>query len=428
MAAVQVSKTPSPPPRVRTPQTPKFGAFGDNWEPYSPRKSARIANRTPSPQTSTTASRNTTSRKSTFSTPAGSPQKKRAPAMDSVIRASRANAPAATSSADSLGIGSSKSQPRTTAGMLPTPAKTPRKQPDEKFEAGVRAVARNLFAGESSTSEAVASPRKRKAKTYTGVSLESFRAEEIEEEIPIFTDSRDRLPEVDDSAANPFYGNTAEDQQPSTRRSSRVKKVLVPGHGRIPVDEAVQRGDGIVYVFRGKSFWKPREDGNCGDDENRGGDPSADGEALALPSVQRSGSPPRRSTRSSIKPRLLFPPQEEKQISHDTDEEEAATDIEDHIITANADTEEPQIETPDEVSVPDTPAAPRFAPASPPTTGRATRVSKRLIAEATPVKHTGRRSPFDSWKRSKTGAAPHGQKREAESSLEATGASKRLRA
>jgi hypothetical protein len=133
--------------------------------------------------------------------------------------------------------------------MLPTPAKTPRKQPDEKLEAGVRAVARNLFAGEASTSEAIASPRKRKAKTYTGVSLESFRAEEVEEDISIFTDSRDRLPEVDDSADNPFYGSTTGNHQPSTRRSTRVKKVLIPGHGKIPVDEAVQRGDGIVYVL-----------------------------------------------------------------------------------------------------------------------------------------------------------------------------------
>lgn len=133
--------------------------------------------------------------------------------------------------------------------MLPTPAKTPRKQPDEKFEAGVRAVARNLFTGESSTAEALASPRKRKPKTYTGVSLDSFRAEVVEEEIPIFTDSRDRLPEVDDSADNPFYGNTTEEQQPSRRRSTRVKKIIVPGVGKIPVDEAVQRGDGIVYVL-----------------------------------------------------------------------------------------------------------------------------------------------------------------------------------
>ena len=134
--------------------------------------------------------------------------------------------------------------------MLPTPSKTPRKQSDDKLEAGVRAVARNLFtSSDSSSSSSVASPRKRKTKTYTGLSLESFRAEEVEEDIAIFTDSRDRLPEVDGSAENPFYGNSENPQSTSTRRSTRVKKVVVPGVGRIPVDEAVQRGDGIVYVL-----------------------------------------------------------------------------------------------------------------------------------------------------------------------------------
>ncbi|KAH8196492.1 hypothetical protein TruAng_009356 [Truncatella angustata] len=444
MAAVQVqvSNTPSPPPRVRTPQTPKFGAFGDSWMPYSPpRKSARIANRTPSPYSSTTsASRDTTSRKSTFSTPATSPQKKRAPAMDSVIRASRAShasssrADSARHAADLLTIGPSKPHQKSTAAMLPTPAKTPRKQPDDKLEAGVRGIARTLFHGESSTAEAVASPRKRKAKTYSGVSLQSFRAEEVDEEIPIFTDTRDRLPEVDASNDNPFYGNTVENQQPSTstRRSTRVKKVLVPGMGRIPVDEAVQRGDGIVYVFRGKSFWKPREDGNCGDDEHPAENPEADAEVLVLPSLQRSGSPPRRTTRSSMKPRLLFPRQAKPKVSLETDDEEAATDIEDHVLADNAEPEvqEPEVETPtlEEPAEPDTPSAPRFAPASPPTTARATRVSKRLTADDTPAKRTSRRSPFDAWRRSKSSATTAGHKREADTILQNDGALKRPRA
>lgn len=167
--------------------------------------------------------------------------------MDSVTRASRANNLTSDNS-DFLGTASSKSQQRSTAGMLPTPAKTPRKQSDEKLEAGVRAVARNLFAGDSSTIEAAPSPRK-KTKTYTGVSLNSFRAEEVEEDISIFTDSRDRLPQVDESTANPFYGSTIEEPQPSRRRSTRGKKVLIPGKGRVPVEEAVQRSDGIVYVL-----------------------------------------------------------------------------------------------------------------------------------------------------------------------------------
>ncbi|KAI1842017.1 hypothetical protein JX265_001325 [Neoarthrinium moseri] len=416
-----MSKTPSPPPRVRTPQTPKFGTFGDNWEPYSPRKSARIANRTPSPHASTfsAASRNSASRKSTFSTPGASPQKKRAPAMDSVRRASGVTltAEGSATAADLLGI-SSRSQNKTTTAMLPTPAKTPRKQSDEKVDAGVRAIARNLFSSEPAA-EALPSPRKKKAKKYTGISLESFRAEDAEEDIAIFTDSRDRLPKVDDSAENPFFGETVANPEPTRRRSTRPKKVVIPGSGRVPVEDAVNREDGTVYVFRGKTFWKPNSDVNPADELD------VDGES----SIQRSGSPPRRTTRSSIKPRLLFPPAEKLRQSHNTDDEEAATDIEDHIMNPTVQLEEEQVDTPVEQKAPDTPAAPRFAPASPPTTGRATRVSQKPPAEHTPVKRPSKaRSPFDSWRRAKSGTAPHGQKREAEAALPNEGASKRQRA
>jgi hypothetical protein len=244
--------TPSPTSRVHTPQTPKFGAFGDNWEPYSPRKSARIANRTPSP---TSAARISTRhhKSASVSTPGGSPQqKKRAPAMDSVRRATGATltAESAAHAAAALGVDSKSRQRLAAPDMLPTPSKTPRKLPDDKFEAGVQAVARNLFPHASSSSDAVASPRKKKStKKYTGISLESFRAEDAEEDIAIYTDTRDRIPEVDHSAANPFIGTRAADQEPTRRRSTRVKKVKIPGEGRVAVNEAVQRDDGAVYVL-----------------------------------------------------------------------------------------------------------------------------------------------------------------------------------
>lgn len=72
-------------------------------------------------------------------------------------------------------------------------------------------------------------------------------------------------------------------------------------------------------------------------------------------------------TRSSIKPRLLFPsPQQVKakeKIAHlSEDDEEAVTDIEEHGVS-----------TPAEDAIISTPKATKFAPASPPTTVRATR-------------------------------------------------------
>lgn len=142
----------------------------------------------------------------------------------------------------------------------------------------------------------------------------------------------------------------------------------------------------------------------------------------------------RRITRSSIKPRLLFPTEEKDNAivtDHNTEDEEAATDIEDHIFVDAedaVDVEEESYQTPKKLVAPGTPAAPRYAPASPPTTGRATRVGKKPQADDTPMKKpTKARSPFDGWRRSKSAASPQGTKREAEP-LPTEGASKRQRA
>lgn len=132
--------------------------------------------------------------------------------------------------------------------MLPTPAKTPRKQPDGVTEANVRSVARNLFAGET---DIMPTPKKRKSKKYTGLTLESFRAENVEAPIEIFTDSRDRIPEKDTTTDNPFYAATSANapaHEPTKRRSPR-KHVSIPGEGSETIEEAIQREDGIVYVL-----------------------------------------------------------------------------------------------------------------------------------------------------------------------------------
>lgn len=180
---------------------------------------------------------------------------------------------------------------------------------------------------------------------------------------------------------------------------------------------------------RGKSFWKPRES-NREEDESPHEDAEENGEDLLVPSMQRSGSPPRRITRSSMKPRLLFPREEKPKLNLETDDEEAATDIEDHVLTdeVEPETSKLEVETPEEMAGPDTPSAPRFAPASPPSTAQATRVSKRLIADDTPAKRATRRSPFDAWRRSKSSASTAGQKRVADTVLQNDGALKRPRA
>ncbi|RYP60423.1 hypothetical protein DL769_008126 [Monosporascus sp. CRB-8-3] len=372
-----------------------------------------------------------------FSTPVASPRKKRVPAMDSVRRASGTlTAEGTATAADILGIGSNPQQKPTNTGasssapravgMLPTPAKTPRKQPDGTTEAKVRSVARNLFTSETGI---MPSPRKKRSKKYSGLTLESFTAEDVEEPIQIFTDSRDRIPEKDTNAENPFYGAAARDApepepEPTKRRSPR-KHVSIPGEGRETIEEAVRREDGILYVFRGKKVFRKFSDST---DANSVGQPEADVDEEAAGAPER-----RRITRSSIKPRLLFPPAGKGKEADDTvnEDEEAATDIEDPASNdadaADTDIPATPLDLVDEQ--PDTPKAPRFAPASPPSTSRTTRFGSKLEVDTTPMKKpTKARSPFDGWRRSKRTAETHGQKRAGDTLDRSDETSKRQRA
>jgi len=132
------------------------------------------------------------------------------------------------------------------AGMLPTPAKTPARKHSEQNEMNIKAIARNLFAPDE---ELMPTPKKKRAKKYTGISMDSFAAEDVEESIQIFTDSHERIPEVDSSLENPFYGEPSAAVHEPVKRRSKRKTVSVPGGGSQTVDEAMSREDGLVYVL-----------------------------------------------------------------------------------------------------------------------------------------------------------------------------------
>lgn len=125
-----------------------------------------------------------------------------------------------------------------------------------------------------------------------------------------------------------------------------------------------------------------------------------------------SSTTPRRLTRSSIKPRLLFPSPGRalgRDIkAHTTEDEEADTDIEER--------EEVLTPTGKEHDMTATPKAPKFAPYTPPTTVRATRSKKVDVSgglgdddEMTDYVPTSpmlrvatrvsRSSPFEEWSR-----------------------------
>ena len=132
-----------------------------------------------------------------------------------------------------------------------------------------------------------------------------------------------------------------------------------------------------------------------------------------------------RLTRSSIRPRLLFPTEKQRRERALADEE-AVTDIEDPNnlihdsdmtdIAPNNDTEEEQLVTPVKQSFAETPA-------TPPTTGHVTRASTRKKAlDTSPLqgpepreivegpRKRGKISPFDGWARVKSGVANDGGK------------------
>ncbi|KAL2266092.1 hypothetical protein VTJ83DRAFT_5444 [Remersonia thermophila] len=443
------------PSRPRTPTAPQHGCFEDNYEPYSPRKSTRIArrtaHRTPSPpparqsssqqqQNSSSSPKSTKKRlPPTMATPALSPQKKRTPAMESSRKTSGSlTVEAAANAAIALGLSPApRSEARTGrrgaasgAGMLITPAKTPQKPPNEKVSAKVKSVARNLFHDDAEEETLVRSPKKIPSPAHNPDSF--YTGETAETSFEIFTDSHERIPEIDTSSDNPFYVTQhAAPPEPPRRRSKR-NLVTIPGEGKVTVEEAVRREDGMLIVFRGKKQFRKFAD--VEEPTSRQG--LDDGEGGLEGAVE---SPTKRHfTRSSIKPRLLFPTssQEEDDAKDlvDEDDEEAVTDIEDHVLASLQGDEAAKPETPadliDEAAPGTPPRAPRYAPASPPATTRTTRFGSKKAAEPTPKpKPPAKRSPFDSWRRVKggaTGAETSGLKRSGDELTAA--AAKRTRA
>jgi hypothetical protein len=134
-------------------------------------------------------------------------------------------------------------------GMLPTPAKTPTQKPSS-VAPGIKSIARNLFPIRGETAEeAMPSPKKKGRKKDAGYTMGSFEAGDEDTQITIYTDSHDRIPEVDLSADNPFYGQSIAAQPEPTKRSSKRRKIAIPGEGEQTIEEAERREDGLIYVL-----------------------------------------------------------------------------------------------------------------------------------------------------------------------------------
>lgn len=192
-----------------------------------------------------------------MATPAISPQKKRMPPIDPSRRASGTlTAEATAHAAAALGLSpaptprkpeslSTRRGAAASAGMLMTPAKTPQRPPNEKVKAKVKSVARNLF--HSDEEEAMPSPRKVRTQTDNPDSF--YSGDAAETSFQIFTDSHERIPEVDNSVDNPFYVGPNPATPEAPRRRSKRNTVSIPGEGKVPIDEAIRREDGMLIVL-----------------------------------------------------------------------------------------------------------------------------------------------------------------------------------
>ena len=272
-------KPSTPPPEsesfINSPSTPRFGAVDDDYKPYSStRKSARFSQRSSNEEASSAQSLHSLRNASGSSEVAppsasaspSSPQiapKKPSPKTSSIVGGRKVSGAldykGTASAATSLGLPAPKDQGKTDTlratavvpqnGMLPTPDKTPQKKPEEHNKVAIAAIARNLFPVRSATDEEVMPSPKKRNKKHTGFTLASFEAEE-DAPIQIYTDSHERVPEVDPSPENPFYsqGSTAE-PEPTKRVSKRRKTVTVPGEGDQSIEDLQEREDGMVYTL-----------------------------------------------------------------------------------------------------------------------------------------------------------------------------------
>ncbi|CAK7267889.1 hypothetical protein SEPCBS119000_002780 [Sporothrix epigloea] len=472
--------TPSPPPHIRTPPAPRLG-FADSWEPFSPRKSSRIAAayanskcalsnkpapaaRTPSPPAATRRAvrqlRSPRTGKQTDGLPACPPQHLDAasfsPAPISRKRKEESTAHfLSPENTPSRRVGGGKTAAAAAAsefsrmggGMLPTPAKTPSKKyhAASQNESNIAAVARNLFHHNEvdEVDEVMSSPSKkpstpsRRPRKASSLLLESFTVTQDDEPMAIFTDSQDRVPEADCSAENPFFGSGAAAGSlgsiPAPRRSKR-SHVTIPGEGKQTIEDATRREDGLVYVFRGKRFFRKFEDSTDAQEED----------------ILDGFSSGKRLTRSAIKPRLLFPRDdsvtEMTPNGATTDDEEALTDIEDPITQRD----EAELQEEDDGMIgnfastsadlvsdaqpTNPPHTHKIIDGSPPSLGRSTRSGHKFAERGTPMKTaaaTKKRSPFEGWRQTKSSAlsaAGHKRPADALGSVAPAGEVKRSRA
>ncbi|WEW55073.1 hypothetical protein PRK78_000501 [Emydomyces testavorans] len=386
-----MTTTPPPRGRLRTPPAPLHGSAYNAYSPSSgsPRRSKRIATINGIQNASLHAQTSLSSDES------------------HIIKNTLTSLPASHNHLENT-----TQEITITAGMLPTPAKTPRKKtvPDSG------AVARTLFTKPTQAMDSEQAPHKRaRGKKYSGFSLESFHSDPQQanlDSIEIYTDVRDRIPTMNPSDDNPFISHLKEADTPNDDESDGKAKRRKLGKGSKErdsmVDEMINRDDGVLYVFRGKKIFRRFEPEDMDDSSS---DPGLLDSMDDVP-INRT----RRLTRSSIKPRVLFPTAE--QLRARAAKAKATKEASREVNEEKAEEENPakssEVATSDAIKTPITPPSKmtRIAtPATPLASGRSLRSrTKKSESEITPNisgSPSGNRfSPFDRWTRTKAQSSP----------------------
>ena len=141
------------------------------------------------------------------------------------------------------------------AHMLPTPVTLPRKKAVP--QSAVNAAARVLFpARPDSVEDAMPIPRKyRKSRRQLGFSPYNSMEDDgasSEDRIQIYTDSKDKVPELDRSEDNPFFEQLRQGPpppEPVQSRPSRKRKHSLDVESNPQIEEAFNREEGMVYVL-----------------------------------------------------------------------------------------------------------------------------------------------------------------------------------
>ena len=277
-----MATTPPSQPLVQTPPTPRHGAKYDSIRPYLTRKSTRNSNQrtqrdaqTPPPQSFKSESGTTSvsekkirspevSARHAISPPSStqnSPREKGSRggrALRSTV--SSAMFPATFASLDSSSdsnkpLSDQQLSVNMGTGMLPTPAKTPRKK--RAPAPALASTARVLFPVRPETVEdAMPMARRRgRKKRHVGFSLDSPGEDDSahpDGDIQIFTDSKEKVPEFDFSEDNPFLDNPVSSQSSrphSKPKGSSSKKTSDLINNNPEETEAFKRGEGMLYVL-----------------------------------------------------------------------------------------------------------------------------------------------------------------------------------